>query len=227
MKRTRAGAVALVAALGSAIASAESADIGPPRCADVGIAAANPVDGVNLVSAGHITAGPALHLELSPGEVCDPRNQRPGGCTPNLGAGVHGVLIHRYKSWRCVVVPTHGKLATATGWIPASRWADDVPAGTRPWVGIWQNGHAKLSITARDGRLHIVGNAIWQGIGDPRFGSFTFDAPMDRDVVGLAEGCEVQIRKVGNFLFAQDNQQCGGINVSFDGLYRYRGDLRP
>lgn len=73
----------------------------------------------------------------------------------------------------------------------------------------------------------MVGNAIWQGPGDPHFGSFTLEAPLGSDVVGLSDECEVQIRKVGNFLFALDNKRCGGMNVSFDGLYRYRGDLNP
>lgn len=44
--------------------------------------------------------------------------------------------------------------------------------------------------------------AMLQGLCDPLFGSFTFDAPLDSDVVGLPDECEVQIRKVGNFLRA-------------------------
>lgn len=227
MTRIYAIGTLLAWACGCAIAAPESADVDPPRCDEISISDSTPLDGVKVVSAGHITPGPALHLELMPGEACDPRLWRPGWCTPNVAGGAAGVQIHRYKSWACVVVPGQGKLATVSGWISASRWSADQSASKTSWVGIWQNDHAKLSVTTTEGRLHLVGNAIWQGVGDPHFGSFEFDATLQTDVVGLSGECEVQIRKVGDFLFAQDNKQCGGTNVSFDGLYRYRGDLRP
>lgn len=220
---------ALVGMLGCATAVAEPAGVEPPWCSEVGVGDASLREGVRLVSPGHIAPGPALHLELVPGEACDPQKWQPGWCKPNAAAGTPGVLIHRYKSWACVLVTGKGKLATIAGWIPASRWLADesVSTSAHTWIGVWQNGHAKLSITPADGRLRVVGNAIWQGAGDPHFGSFTFEAPAESDVVGLTGECEVQIRKVGSFLFAQDNKQCGGTNVSFDGLYRYRGDLKP
>jgi len=94
-------------------------------------------------------------------------------------------------------------------------------------VGVWQNESAKITVTANQGWLHFVGNAIWQGLTDSHFGSFEFDAKPEGDLVSMADGCEVRIRRVGEFLFAQDNQQCGGVNVSFDGLYRFRADLKP
>lgn len=229
MKTTRAVSAALIGIFGWSITAAEPADVEPPWCTEISSADTSPLDRINLVSPGRIATGPALHLELIPGKACDPRKRPPGWCNPNAAAGTHGVLIHRYKSWACVVVPGKGKLATVAGWIPASRWVDDVSASTSTWIGVWQNNSAKLSITSADGLLHIVGNAIWQGISSPHFGSFTFDAPFGSDVVGQSgqsDECEVQIRKVGNFLFAQDNKKCGGMNVSFDGMYRYRGDLK-
>lgn len=227
MKTTRAVSAALIGVMGWSIASSTPAEVEPLRCNEGSVADASPLDGIKLVSPGRIAAGPSLHVEMMPGEACDPRKWQPGWCNPNAAAGTSGVLIHRYKSWACIVVPGKGKLATVAGWIPASRWAEGGSASTSAWIGVWQNDHAKLSITSADGRLHVVGNAIWQGAGDPHFGSFTFDAPLGTDVVGLTGECEVQIRKVGDFLFAQDNKQCGGMNVSFDGLYRYRGDLKP
>jgi hypothetical protein len=34
--------------------------------------------------------------------------------------------------------------------------------------------------------------------------------------------CAVRLRQLGPYLFAADNQYCGGANVSFTGLYRRR-----
>ena len=34
--------------------------------------------------------------------------------------------------------------------------------------------------------------------------------------------CAVRLRQLGPYLFAVDNQNCGGANVSFTGLYRRR-----
>lgn len=43
--------------------------------------------------------------------------------------------------------------------------------------------------------------------------------------MGIGSGpglCQVALRVVGHFLFAADNQNCGGMNVTFNGLYRLR-----
>jgi hypothetical protein len=34
--------------------------------------------------------------------------------------------------------------------------------------------------------------------------------------------CAVRLKQLGPYLFARDNQSCGGANVSFTGLYRRR-----
>jgi hypothetical protein len=32
--------------------------------------------------------------------------------------------------------------------------------------------------------------------------------------------CKLTLRLVGDFLVADDNGECGGVNVTFDGVYR-------
>jgi hypothetical protein len=32
--------------------------------------------------------------------------------------------------------------------------------------------------------------------------------------------CKITLRLVGDFLVADDNGDCGGVNVTFDGVYR-------
>lgn len=199
----------------------------PPRCTAFNVADSTPLAGVKLVSPGLVAPGVAVHLEIQPGQACVLGHGNPNHCALKVRAGTAGVLIHRYKSWACVVLPADGKIGTQAGWIPESRWAPrGQSAASASWVGIWQNEGAKITVTSNKGRLHIVGKAIWQGLADPHFGSFDFDAIPEGDIVTLDEGCEVRIRRVGEFLFAQDNQQCGGMNVSFDGLYRLRPELK-
>ncbi|MBV8034781.1 hypothetical protein [Roseateles sp.] len=208
-----------------ASAALAAQDAGPPRCTTFNVADSTPLAGVKLVSAGRIAPGEAVRPELQPGKPCvlGPGNR----CASEVKAGTAGVLLHRFKSWVCVALPAKGKINTQAGWIPENRWARDQTAATGAWAGIWQNEGAKITVTSSQGRLHFVGGAIWQGLADPHFGSFEFDAVPDGDMVTLTDGCEVRIRRVGEYLFAQDNQQCGGMNVSFDGLFRFRGDLKP
>jgi hypothetical protein len=38
--------------------------------------------------------------------------------------------------------------------------------------------------------------------------------------------CRVRMRRLGSFLLVEDNRRCGGINVSFSGIYQ-RSGRRP
>jgi hypothetical protein len=223
VKARQAIAAMLATVCGWSSAAPVNQELEPPLCSATSVADAAPLHGIRLVSAGAITPGTALRQEASPGKACVAQHGNPNLCASKVAPGTAGVQLHRYKQWVCVVLPSKGKLHTHAGWIPESRWAQDRSVGPATWVGIWQNEQAKISVTAANGTLHFAGSAIWQGLMDPRFGSFEFDAAPDGDLVSLLGKCEVRIRRIGEFLFAQDNKQCGGLNVSFDGLYRFRG----
>jgi hypothetical protein len=199
----------------------------PPPCTAFSVADSTPLAGVKLVSAGHIAPGGLVHTVFQPGQACIAERGNPKYCASDVKAGTSGVLLRHFKSWACVVLPGKGKIATQAVWIPQSRWAVDKPVTPGAWVGIWQNEGAKITVTSSEGHLHFVGNAIWQGRTTPHFGSFEFDAVPEGDLVTLVDECEVRIRRLGEFLFAQENQKCGAMNVSFDGLYRFRADLKP
>lgn len=227
MSKVVAAVVTSLAALSCAASTDQEA--GPPSCSAINGEGVPPLDGVRLVSPGHISPGAVVHPEFQPGQACTRGRGNPAPCASDARAGTPGVLIRRFKSWACVALPGAGKIATRAVWIPESRWVQDRQAAPASWVGIWQNESAKITIASRQGRLHVVGAAVWQGplSAAPRLGSFEFDAAPDGDTISLSAGCEVRIRRVGEFLFAQDNQQCGSMNVTFDGLYRFRSDLRP
>ena len=227
MRKSKAVTAIVASVVAWAGAASADQDAVQPRCVAFSVADSSPLAGVKLVSPGHIAPGAVVHPEFQPGQACVPGRGEPNHCASDVKAGTFGILVHRFKSWACVVLPGKGKIGTQTAWIPESRWAADQSVASDSWVGTWQNDGAKITVTSNEGHLHFVGNAIWQGPSDPHFGSFEFDAVPDGDMVSLVGGCEVRIRRVGAFLFAQDNQQCGGMNVSFDGLYRFRGDLKP
>jgi hypothetical protein len=138
------------------------------------------------------------------------------------------VEITRFKEWTCVALPGKGKINTDAVWIPSSRWVHERGSVTDAWTGVWQNEYAKISVTALDGELHMSGRAVWVGAFSEHFGEFDFEGtPVSDTFTGShrsgSDRCEVFVRRVGPYLFAQDNRQCGAINVTFDGLYRFRG----
>jgi hypothetical protein len=134
---------------------------------------------------------------------------------------------------------------TVWGWLPASalaiRSAATLPAPAR-WIGTWDRNEASISFAqASRARLKVTGWATW-GMNDParvaRGGINTGDiegtAPLTGDQIAFAMGddgntvpfaearassCAVQMRRVGPLLLVDDNDNCGGMNVTFDGIY--------
>jgi hypothetical protein len=181
---------------------------------------------VAAMSAGMVTAGKAVLLR---GLVDNPTAICSGGnCVVN--AGVAGVEVRQAGPWVCVGVPGKGKLGTTFGWLPAERWHSysGVSEPVARWVGVWQNEVAKISVQqVAAGQLYIEGHALWVGgaLNQPHFGEFEITAAPNNGVVlttSDVDTCQVAVRLVGDFLVAADNGGCGGMNVRFDGMYRFR-----
>ena len=124
------------------------------------------------------------------------------------------------------------------GWILRSM-VEPVPAPRSTlsaWRGHWRYDDADIDITPgkRPGRLKASGNAEWGGhdpervkMGGVHVGEFDGEAVLvgDRIIFSDSEssdvgGCRVSLRLIGPYLVAADNNQCGGLNVSFSGFYR-------
>ena len=122
------------------------------------------------------------------------------------------------------------------GWLPAARVP---PAASAPnWIGRWRrNTSAEIDITPKSGgKAEVSGSATWGsgaathdgGISAlidtaPETQAFALDA--DGQILFEKAGtydCAVRLKQLGPYLFARDNQSCGGANVSFTGLYRRR-----
>jgi hypothetical protein len=104
------------------------------------------------------------------------------------------------------------------------------PASLAAWRGGWvRDDEANITIGAgkRAGTLALSGDALWglrnsaRARGGVNDGSFTGTAVPrgDRVVVDDAE-CRVVMRLAGGYLVVADNDRCGGLNVSFSGVYR-------
>ncbi|AWN50083.1 hypothetical protein DK419_15795 [Methylobacterium terrae] len=132
-----------------------------------------------------------------------------------------------------------------TGWIPAEAVAVEPapPVAVEGWLGTWKQAEAQIRVTPGDkpGTLAVAGDATWGG-GDPdrvrRGGIHTGEmsgtvVPVG-DAASFAMGengtlpvqtggesdCKVWLRRLGPWLVVDDNLACGGMNVTFRGVYR-------
>jgi len=118
------------------------------------------------------------------------------------------------------------------------------------WAGTWQSGDEQ-TITIRrkpDGRFVIEGDATWGGHDPERvkrggvnagnlsgegsivdgITAFAIDGdgaikPIDLKLPADSDACRVKLWRLGPYLVAADNLGCGGMNVTFTGVYRKTG----
>ena len=77
---------------------------------------------------------------------------------------------------------------------------------------------------ARGDELLVSGTALWIGLNDNVHIGELAEATAQRDGDGLKlapyDGCAVTLRRAGPWLIVDDNMGCGGLNVTFRGVYR-------
>lgn len=222
----RAASCALVAGLFSALAHGGAL----PYCGEFATDKA-PNEAVLAVSVGVVSPGAAVSLTIQPGTTCSADQRDRNVCHSPVRGGTQGLELLRAPGWVCVAVPGRQPLDVLVAWLPQSRWSPlpvTESVDLSDWTGVWQNDHARLNIAVRENRVFVDGHAIWQGRADPHFGNLNFDGVPVAGVLTLPgdqDQCELALRRVGKFIFAQDNGYCGGANVRFSGMYRYRAGL--
>jgi hypothetical protein len=122
------------------------------------------------------------------------------------------------------------------GWVESAalRRVALTPPKAADWLGGWSGWESEIDITrgTRPGTFHLGGNATW-GSHDPdrvkrggvNFGMFSADLPEPKgNALALADSeepdCRIALKLLGPYLVASDNGRCGGMNVSFGGVYR-------
>lgn len=127
-----------------------------------------------------------------------------------------------------------------SGWLPAASLVEVAPApvGEAGWLGTWVRTEAEIRIRRGKQGLTVVGSATYGAMDKSRvergavnMGDFDGAARRsgdtalvaDKDIVSFdatpADRCAVQMRRAGPYLIVEDNRACGGMNVSFTGLY--------
>ncbi len=129
------------------------------------------------------------------------------------------------------------------GWLPAEALValPDAKTGDKDWLGTWRRTEATVKITrTKGGGLAVSGEATY-GAHDPRrvasgavnSGDLDGEARRTGDVALVApsgitsfeaakDECAARMRRIGPYLLVEDNQRCGGMNVSFSGPYARR-----
>lgn len=86
--------------------------------------------------------------------------------------------------------------------------------------------YAELNIKKKGKSLGYEGNAVWDGgggnvhVGDvsglmvPQANKALLNDGIEGD------GCKLELSLLGSYLVVKDNNVCGGLNVSFRGVYR-------
>ncbi len=134
--------------------------------------------------------------------------------------------------WSCAAV------GGWSGWIPTDRLAPVPPTPaitTQQWLGTWVTGrvvgHDRLVLTRSaegNGKIHVEGRAYYTNIahntasGDVSGDALAMGPFLHVLDTGEQSGCALDLKydvPSGTFR-AVDNQQCGGFNVTFDGIWR-------
>jgi hypothetical protein len=188
---------------------------------------------VSTAAPGRISAGPMVSLRDEAEDICEAKKNCLLEGTSLLKAGVNGVEFSRKGRWICVGVHGKRKLDIWVGWLPKERWLrTESEQAWNHWFGIWQNHYAKIKIqSTKEQQMLVTGNAIWVGQYSPHFGNFELISAPINGVISTAKlpsesDCQIALRLVGSFIFAADNHQCGGANITFDGMYVFRSGLR-
>ena len=120
------------------------------------------------------------------------------------------------------------------GWILADR-IEFIAVNTTPrlteWLGEWsyRNNAFTVARSGQPGELRVIGSAMWQGAGDNiHVGDIDATGTPKGNVVKVEdypdnEGCKAMLWLIGSRMVAKDNLNCGGMNVTFAGVYSKAG----
>jgi len=141
---------------------------------------------------------------------------------------------HGLKTYVCAFDPVSGD----AGYVEAARLralpVDAAPA-LQAWVGRWREGDDSIQLAAKGAALTVDGAAYWPSAhpsardypGGPNEGDLSGAAKPNGNVVTFADAtdpqaCSATLRLIGDVMVVADNGACGGMNVTFSGVYRRR-----
>jgi hypothetical protein len=140
------------------------------------------------------------------------------------------IVSRNFGRWACAwYQPKKG--AETVGWLALDKLEfkeTNLNPAQKDWLGKWN--YAGNSIEIGKGKtadsLTITGDAFWKGLGDNvHVGELDESSkPAGNELkIGESESgeyaCKVTMRLLGRYLLVADNLHCGGVNVTFSGVY--------
>jgi len=170
-------------------------------------------------SLAEIKAATTAYYGCGAGPKCLPMPLSPGD----------PLVVNRAEGdWTCGYLTA--RKGSAQGWVHSSDLRpvvfDPKPA-IAAWAGVWvqDENRIQIQISKTPGKLHLDGEAYWHGRGDNvRSGEISGEATPIGNHLHYSEGgdnaCTVDLALVGKYILANDNNQCGGMNVRFWGIWK-------
>jgi len=122
----------------------------------------------------------------------------------------------------CVLFPNAA--GGAEGWMPVGRLAALSASPTGGWPGDWtRDAGAFIRLSAAGAQIAVVGEGMWQGATPSAVhtGEIQGRARPTGDTLRVGyDVCNATLRRLGPYLAVGDNGGCGGMNVTFVGVYR-------
>lgn len=131
--------------------------------------------------------------------------------------------------WACVWYQGRGN--EFVSWMPKTNIAK-LPAPplhpVRDWVGVWSDGNATIRISPSGARdtLEVLSTLRWNGgvsaSGDliANYGGTKAALNVYGPHASASDGvCKIALTRIGKYLLADDNGDCGGMNVRHTSVY--------
>lgn len=145
---------------------------------------------------------------------------------PYLVNGNHVLIVKQNKDMSCVWFPN--KQGFAEGWVPTKfLHASQLNAAVHDdWLGKWYMPNTEISFSKGNSTSQLIlnGNSQWvgQGEGNVNVGELKNEKinVTDSDATLKTDTCQISFKLINHdHLLAVDNGSCGGLNVSFGGIY--------
>ncbi len=129
-----------------------------------------------------------------------------------------------HKGYRCVMFVT-ARGASTMGYVPENR-IETLPLPSprlEDWKGRWKAGPSTtIDLKIKGDRLVAEGDAFWKGQSTTNVGSMAGEAAPKGNRVTFEDDqgiCRVTLAFYPPYLLSEDNDGCGGFNVSFTGVF--------
>ena len=186
------------------------------------------------ISVGEIrkSAGPRVHFLKYAGHCGkDPQHACPDRAYLVPGDAV--AIAKHHDTLACAWYNRTQVNDEVVGWLPQSALEETAPPEapalanwTKAWsrfISLGNESNVTITRDADGNSLHVVGSAEWMGGGatEPHLGEFEGSAqPQGNRLVIHSNVCVVEMFLLDDYhLFARDHFDCGGMNVTFRGLY--------